>query len=428
MKKQLYKIAIALILCIVILLPVGVTAEPDDEFAKKLHDIAWSYSNHQDPDAKVAMSIISAMKATEGVNDYQITAYILNGIRESNLKYNMKEQGGQGEAIWQWTDAPRKNALKQFVKDVGDKSGYELGSVETQVAFLLAEMTPKDKKDPNSPAGKVGYQFNGGKAPFNSYYSSLLKHRSEVEASLVDNTVDLTKKIGYDEWQSIKDPTALTLYFATQWERCAGFVDLWGQGGKQAKDMYELISGVKAGGNTNKELDKNLATTMVKAGLWDETEFVSWKEAVRSNLKFEDIHSLSGDSLETLDTWKKDLQHSNNDKFLVKYGRLACLIFGIFFEVWILLIYLAYWFDRVNNFVEIDLLKIITFGRLTISPDESECTFSIKEKAEGSVRTVNHRKILEICIVGLFMGVFIVSGKIFVILNKLVTGILNILN
>ena len=90
-----------------------------------------------------------------------------------------------------------------------------------------------------------------------------------------------------------------------------------------------------------------------------------------------------------------------------------------------LFIYLAYWFDRINNFVDIDLLKIVTFGRLVISPTEEECTFSMKELAKGQTRTINHRHILYVCIVGLAFGTLIVSGKVFDVVNNIVTYALN---
>ena len=115
----------------------------------------------------------------------------------------------------------------------------------------------------------------------------------------------------------------------------------------------------------------------------------------------------------------------SGDNFLVKGGRWIAILFGILFEVWMMFIYLAYWFDRINNFIEVSLLSIITFGKLRISPDENECTFSVKSLASSEMRTINHKKLLGVVIVGLAFGALIISGTIFVWLHAFVNKILS---
>lgn len=163
------------------------------------------------------------------------------------------------------------------------------------------------------------------------------------------------------------------------------------------------------------------------AGIFAETYFVSWKEAGEIPYNIPSLFSLpSEQDIADVEIWKQDLQHSNQDTFLVKMGRTICLLFGIIFEIWMMLLYLSYWFDRINNFIEFELLKVVSFGRLTISPDESECTFRVRDIGESGVRTVNHRTILTICVIGLFFGTFTVSGGLFRVLNKFVTFVLNL--
>lgn len=171
--------------------------------------------------------------------------------------------------------------------------------------------------------------------------------------------------------------------------------------------------------------EKAEAKAVVTGTKYLETDFVQDKGMNDMVIDFADKSSLSDSDLYNLKAWQSDIEKDESEGILITGGRYAVLIFGILFEVWMLFIYLAYWFDRINNFVDIDLLKIVTFGRLVISPTEEECTFSMKELAKGQTRTINHRHILYVCIVGLAFGTLIVSGKVFDVVNNIVTYALN---
>ena len=397
----------------------------EEEFAKRLFEIADSYTNHKNPDPKVTKSIIEAFRAC-GCDDYEITAYIINGIRESNLSFDMVEEGGGGgQAIWQWTGEARLAPLRKFKTAIGDTSNYQYGSIETQCAFLIAEMTPPDKKEAGTPAADVEFQFEYGRAPYPDYWK-LQESDTEVQKVLLEGT-DLTKKMTYEDFIASKDVTAMGFYFATQWERCGEKIDLWGLGGKQSIDMYELISNTKFQGGTDPETDKGMADAFVTAGLWKETDFVKWKTSTRSELKFADIQNLHNNDIYDVENWKADINKRNSESILIKGGRWLTILFGIIFNVWMLLIYISYWFDRLNNFFDYSLLNLLTFGRLLISPDEDECTFSLSSLGKGEKRTVNHRKVLEVVIIGLAFGTLIISGTFFKILSVVVNKILEIL-
>ena len=92
---------------------------------------------------------------------------------------------------------------------------------------------------------------------------------------------------------------------------------------------------------------------------------------------------------------------------------------GIFFTIYIFLIYLAYWFDKVNSIIDIDVLSILTFGRLHVAIDDKEATYSLGKKQDHV--TVNHKDICFICITGLIFGVLLITGKFY----KLVAGLVN---
>lgn len=178
------------------------------------------------------------------------------------------------------------------------------------------------------------------------------------------------------------------------------------------------------GGNKN---DKTDIGGVVSTGLFAETDFVKWKSSETENIEFPFMEWMKNEDISDVENWKADLEKKNDESILIKGGRWLTILFGIIFEVWMLLIYISYWFDRLNNFFDYSLLNLVTFGRLSISPDEDECTFSLTSLGKHEKRTVNHRKILEVVIIGLAFGTLIVSGVFFSILSSVVNKILEIL-
>lgn len=53
-----------------------------------------------------------------------------------------------------------------------------------------------------------------------------------------------------------------------------------------------------------------------------------------------------------------------------------------------------------------------------MSETEEECTFRAKNLGKGDRKTVNHRAILFICLIGVAFGVLIISGWFYVVLRK----------
>ena len=149
--------------------------------------------------------------------------------------------------------------------------------------------------------------------------------------------------------------------------------------------------------------------------------FISLDESVREFIERED---LTKDQIKGVSDWKNNIDYENDDT-LLKFIRVIVMFLGICFIVWIVLIYLCYWMDRINNFVDIDFLPIITGGRLRVSPEEFECTFNPKEFiGKKEPQTVNHRAILMICVIGLFFGVLVISGRLYDVINYLVRKVL----
>ena len=102
--------------------------------------------------------------------------------------------------------------------------------------------------------------------------------------------------------------------------------------------------------------------------------------------------------------------------------RILVMWVGIIFTIYIFLIYLAYWFDKLNSIIDLDVLSILTFGRLHVAMDEKEANFSLGRKQDRM--TVNHKDMLFICITGLIFGTLLITGKFYQLVSGLVNFIL----
>lgn len=138
--------------------------------------------------------------------------------------------------------------------------------------------------------------------------------------------------------------------------------------------------------------------------------------------------SLEQNDIESLANWERNINNNTSDSSLIHYLRIFVMFMGIILIVWSVMIYLAYWFDRVNNFFEIDLLGVLTFGRLHMSDTEEECTFHLKTLGKTERKTVNHRAICFVCLSGICFGTLIVSGMLYKLLYVLINFIRRLLS
>ena len=141
--------------------------------------------------------------------------------------------------------------------------------------------------------------------------------------------------------------------------------------------------------------------------------------------------SLTTNELYTLNNWKNTVDSDLKETVLITWMRRIVTWLGIAFTLWMIFLYVAYWFDRVNVFFEFSLLEAVSIGRLRISPEEDKCTWQFSEliKAKSSApMTVNNRAMLEIVIIGCMFGGLIISGVLFKVVRIIVICILKMLN
>lgn len=176
----------------------------------------------------------------------------------------------------------------------------------------------------------------------------------------------------------------------------------------------------------------NFNNSQYMKGYYSEMDLGTWNKLAEQNIQADLLDNANRDNLNSnelnnLENWENNIEQDSQEGGFIYWARRIVSIFGIILIIWIILIYIAYWFDKLNNIVDFDLLLILTFGRLRVSDTEDDCTFSMKDMGKTGTRTVNHRAILLICIVGITFGVLVVSGVLYKVLSKLVNTVLNFL-
>lgn len=181
-----------------------------------------------------------------------------------------------------------------------------------------------------------------------------------------------------------------------------------------------------------KSAEKLGVSTVALSGAYTESQLSAYTKLKEVSIQTKYLDGaqrgvLSQDDTTNLDNWEMTANEDKGAWSFVKVLRIFTQIIGILFIMYVLLIYVAYWFDRLNVYFDFELLGTLTLGRLHISESEDKCTFGIRTVNDLSSRmTVNHKAILFICIVGLLFGLSIVSGLFYSILTAFVNGIISI--
>lgn len=147
---------------------------------------------------------------------------------------------------------------------------------------------------------------------------------------------------------------------------------------------------------------------------WDEEEFVNKSALLDEGINLPAFADLTTDKQLSLREWTDDVE---NRESMLSFGwiRQVLIFVGILLVVYTTLLYVAFHFDMINNIFEIQLLQMLTLGKLSVAPDKQTSTYSahLKSKCKGVV----HKDMIVICIMGLALGVMILSGKMFLLLN-----------
>ena len=203
----------------------------------------------------------------------------------------------------------------------------------------------------------------------------------------------LTKVSSYNDFVTIKDASSASLIFMCVYERCAGinlnldgysanmatrnsiyntvgkfFVHEWNWlNGRpyKANCIMTLFGGMSGTYEEATKLSNDMLQTAIKSGYYSEEDLGRYNRLTEQNIQSELLDdavrdNLSSNELSNLTDWENNIEQDSQEGGLIYYARIIVSIFGIILIIWTILIYIAFWFDRLNNFIDIDLLLILT--------------------------------------------------------------------
>lgn len=185
---------------------------------------------------------------------------------------------------------------------------------------------------------------------------------------------------------------------------------------------------LSSGGNAQitKQDTTNVTNMGLNAGTFysesDLSAYVKLQEVDVSAMLPKDRSSLSQNELENLSSWEDNVKNSNREYGFIAWMRIIVMWVGIIFTIYIFLLYLAYWFDKLNSIIDLDVLSILTFGRLHVAIDDKEANFSLGKKQDRM--TVSHKDMIFICLTGLIFCTLLITGTFYKIVANFVNFIL----
>lgn len=171
------------------------------------------------------------------------------------------------------------------------------------------------------------------------------------------------------------------------------------------------VSGISSGGNTG--------TNGIKFSgrLWDESEFVDMSALIEGGIALPTFDGLVSKEQMAVRQWGSDieaLKEFNKYTFL----RGVLMFIGIVLILYSVFLYIAFQFDVNVTFFECQLVKIMTGGKLVVSPDLQTSTYGTG--IHNDVKGVVHRDMIFITLTGIAIGVFIISGKAYLLISWII--------
>lgn len=183
---------------------------------------------------------------------------------------------------------------------------------------------------------------------------------------------------------------------------------------KVKKVSYKLGASTVRGNSAGGDDVEKTGNLVISGGFKPETEYANPVVLSEDAITLPTFNDLEASDRVTVKEWTDDIafrQWANQHSMI----RQVIALLGILIVIYSALLYIAYQFDCINNIVEWEMLRTITFGHLVISPDQNESTY--KSTTIRGQKTVVHKDIIFICILGITFGVLILSGKLFVLLG-----------
>lgn len=187
-----------------------------------------------------------------------------------------------------------------------------------------------------------------------------------------------------------------------------------------AKKTYKDLKGVEPkalDGTSSGSSDSDTSTTEKKStvnNVLDEWDLVGMP--VKSKLmdsvqaiELEDTSSLGVKENYSIQVVRDDL-YTGRLESIIENARIGVVFAGLLLIFYCILLFFAILFDKSNQFLEISLVSILTFGRLN---------YSDEEYSNGTKSYAGTGKLFKSVVIILIVGMFLVSGGIFAYLSRI---------
>lgn len=117
--------------------------------------------------------------------------------------------------------------------------------------------------------------------------------------------------------------------------------------------------------------------------------------------------------------WKNTIELLKEDEKF-SFLRACVMLVGILIIVYSTLLFLAFQFDKINNFVDIEVLSMLTMGKMVTSRDDTSTYNDASETTKGKPKMIVQKDIFVVTITGIAIGVLLLTGKLYAIITLVV--------
>lgn len=289
---------------------------------------------------------------------------------ESGRSWSAGVRGACGIGLCQWTSSGRQDALMAIC----DSKGVQWMDIDCQIEHLINELA-----DP--------------------YWLSLSRHGYHFDS--------------LEEFKNCTDIERVCGAFCYNWERPNdAYAHFDSRRLPESQAAYEQFKGTPVDGADSEDKEEQGTGGESKMSEWGLTGMPkeSKLSADGKEIELKDSTSLSTGENYSVQTVREGLDTLSMASAITK-GRVAVCFVGVLLIFYSIFLVLATVFDKTNQFIDISMVSVLTFGRLVYSDDE------VSKGHEGYIQT---SKIVKVCIITLIVGLFLVSGGIFLYMSKFI--------
>lgn len=250
--------------------------------------------------------------------------------------------------------------------------------------------------------GLSSYEKNNADASISGWFHVLVVGEVDKEAgtiTLYETGHDLTNDGNYKNTVKISSGLPYTGWLGTRWFN----ID---------ESTETTLDGFSSGSSTSSLQYDDIPNEEDLVGMPDDFKISDGAEII----SLADYDSLSVSEKRELQNIKSGLSENSKEEKILTYIRVLVAFVGLWLMLYIVLLNVAFLFDKSNNFIDISLLAIITLG--VITRDD-------RDIAESGMS--GYKRILKISVVMFIASIILLSGSMYLWVSKIVRLVSNLL-